>query len=339
MRDKDDVNPSPVPRYDPGKTYVVKGDTLNKLAAKALPVRAGDGLKEFSTPHGKVISALPQKRFISPFEPTIRKQGEAWQISFAPGFFIERTPHADDCFIYHDVTNHRDGDDPVWHTIALGQAAYVKASVPKNGKISTPPEIIIGSNSETGAHYKPDIFIFDGIDGEHWHKLVAVEDDGNGQPKIVIYHAGDHIYHIDERLTWKNREQPSGVTGDRYIVGHEYVSADDEAWLKFLLQVDGDGHPIIKPPGEGEDMESMHYIPIRRIKQRDSQPQIRVSAEPTDGAIKIHGNDKDGALFHQSCDPNIPATKLIEWQDGLVITAGNVTFTAGCGTTATGTPP
>lgn len=40
-----EVNPQPIAKFAPGKTYVIKGETLNKLLQGNLPVRAGKGLK------------------------------------------------------------------------------------------------------------------------------------------------------------------------------------------------------------------------------------------------------------------------------------------------------
>jgi hypothetical protein len=51
-----EVNPQPKGQFAPGKAYVVKGETLNKLMQQALPIRAGKGLKEHATPVGKIFS-------------------------------------------------------------------------------------------------------------------------------------------------------------------------------------------------------------------------------------------------------------------------------------------
>ncbi len=51
-----DVNPQPGAQFDPGKSYLVRGDLLNRLLAAALPVRAGKGLREFQTPKGKILA-------------------------------------------------------------------------------------------------------------------------------------------------------------------------------------------------------------------------------------------------------------------------------------------
>jgi hypothetical protein len=50
-----EVKPQPGQKFDPGKSFLVKGSTLNRLLDAALPVTAGKGLREFQTAKGKVI--------------------------------------------------------------------------------------------------------------------------------------------------------------------------------------------------------------------------------------------------------------------------------------------
>jgi hypothetical protein len=51
-----EVNPQPIAKFAPGKTYVIKGETLNKLLQGNLPIRAGKGLKEHATPQGRIFT-------------------------------------------------------------------------------------------------------------------------------------------------------------------------------------------------------------------------------------------------------------------------------------------
>jgi len=94
--------------------------------------------------------------------------------------------------------------------------------------------------------------------------------------------------------------------------------------------LDGDGVPIISDDGENS-------IPFRRIKGLGS-PDGQVQVTEDGGAILVRGNGIDGTLTWLDCDD--APTLLLEWKDGLIITAGAQEFKAGCAPTATptGTP-
>lgn len=53
-----EIKPAAIAKFDPGKTYVVRGDLLNQLAMAALPIRAGKGLREVATPKGKIFDVI-----------------------------------------------------------------------------------------------------------------------------------------------------------------------------------------------------------------------------------------------------------------------------------------
>jgi hypothetical protein len=122
--------------------------------------------------------------------------------------------------------------------------------------------------------------------------------------------------------------------GENYNVMREYVKSDDEYKLRPMEQLDGEGEPIILP---SEDPESRLTIPFRRIRQRVTNEQIKVVDQGND--IEIQGNGKAGSLIWIDCEGN--PTTLFEWDDGLIITNGDIEFKAGCAATETptDTPP
>jgi hypothetical protein len=317
------VNPDPGKKFDPGKSFLVKGSTLNRLLDAAMPVSAGKGLKEYETAKGKVLSLADVSELSAPFMPLIKREGITWKAALTPGKVVERLVKGDIALKYHEPSDLIDDNRPVWHAITPGKCLYVKCNVDKDGKITGTPAVSVGDDDMDGPHYKPEGFAFLGAEGEHNYKMFkfTIELD---RPKMEIFNSGDDVHHYAERAKWKNRE----VDGDIRKIGDEYDPEDDIYWLKVIKQLP-EGKPIIMPLQDGETPDGKKSIDFRGIREKDYEPQIRVKAEADDSVIVIEGNDKDGTLTHEPCEGEEGAI-LIEWRDGLIVTEGGISFVAGC---------
>ena len=262
----------------------------------------------------------------SPFMPKLRGKKDdpqAYEIALAKGYVVERRIPDSNALIYHFPTGLVDDDDkPIYQAISDGQAIYIKVLVKKDGTIEEEPSVLVAEDELAGAHYKPKIFDFDGADGEHNYKI-AVFEIVDSKPRLKLYGAGDNIDHYDERVTMENLEPED--ESDCYEVGKTYNEAADKVEFRKLKQLDGDGSPIIKDQND-------ETINFRRIKEKTSPAQIQVTTEGN--AIKIHGNGKMGSLTHVTCEGT--ETTILEWDDGLILTTGEVSFTAGCSSTGSG---
>ena len=233
----------------------------------------------------------------SPFNPSLKKEqveggGFAYTISVTDGYVIERKISGESAIIYHTPTGIKDGaGDPVWHEITDGECLYVKLQVDNKGTITGDPTVEVAEDELAGEHSRPEIFDFDGNEGEHNYKICKFEivDD---KPKLKLFSAGDNIDHFSERVGMKNLE---GDGGTSYQIGKDYDDSEDSVSLRSLLQLTGTGMPIIRPYGEGG---AGNTVDFRLIKNRDPSaslaPQIFVEAEPEDSAILIRGNGIEG---------------------------------------------
>jgi len=285
-----------------------------------------------------------KKRKPAPFTPTLKVEtvgeGESevkkYFVRVSDGYLVDHVLPDEKSLLYIYPEGIKDDDNkPVWHEIEDGQCLYLSFSVSITGAVDvaeSAPTIRVDEDDIENEHYRPTIFT-EGGGGLSMYKLLkfTLPDD---VPKFEYFLVGDNVHHWRERLTMRNIDEDpldNDSMGDRRPVGDRYDHDEDCAYFKYLVQLTGDtdGVPIIKPLPDGLTVDDVGYIPFRQIKDLgETSRQIQVSAEPTDGAITIRGNDVSGSLIQEDCDGN--PTTLIEWADGLITTTGAVTFVAGC---------
>jgi hypothetical protein len=207
-----------------------------------------------------------------------------YEVSVTDGYVIERKISGESAIIYHTPTGIKDGaGDPVWHEITDGECLYVKLQVDNRGVVTGDPTVEVAEDDLAGEHSRPEVFDYDGNEGEHNYKICKFEivDD---KPKLKLFSAGDNIDHFSERVGMRNLE---GGGGTSYQIGKDYDDSDDSVSLRSLLQLTGTGIPIIKPYGEGG---AGNTVDFRTISQRETQAQIIVEAEGDSSTILIKGN-------------------------------------------------
>lgn len=261
-----------------------------------------------------------------PFMPILKAEKGAtdftYKISLSSGYVVDRMITGDTTPIYHFPTGIVDEFDAIiWHDIEDGQCVYVQVAVGLDGTITTDPTVLIEADELAGEHYRPEVFDFVGNAGEHNYKICRF-NIVDGKPKLTLFCAGDNIDHYDERVSMINID----AEGTVYEVGKDYDPTTDKVRLRRLKQLDGEGVPIIKDQDDA-------VINFRRVKQRASPTRIQVTEDGD--AILVQGNAAFGTLVHIPCGETT-GTTLLEWDDGLVLTQGEVTFEAGCSTTGSG---
>jgi hypothetical protein len=267
-----------------------------------------------------------------PFWPFLNvKSGGTFEVSFAQGYVVERlvkTQTGTNQIKFHEPSNRLDGSDPRLFPITVDQAAYVEFNVSISGEVTGNPTIVIDDDDIAVTRYYPLIGEYAGQAGKFSYKLCSLINDA-GTAKLKLYLSGDNVHHLIERFSMISLQN---VTGEFYDVLKTYDPDTDEVHFRSLEQLGGSGVGVISPPA------SDRTIPFRRVKQRDSSPQVEVSQEGD--AILVEGNGKNGSLVWYDCDG--VATTLLQWEDGLITTEAEslpISFQAGCVTlTPTETP-
>jgi len=226
----------------------------------------------------------------APFTPKLRGKKDdpqAYEIALSKGYVIERRIPDGNALVYHFPTGLVDEEDKlIYHGISEGQAIYVQVQVEEDGKIESDPVVMVAEDELEGEHFRPEVFDFGGNAGTHNYKIAKFEIV-NEKPRLKLFGAGDNVDHFDERVGMINVKEETG--GTIYEIGKTYESGDDKIHFRTLMQMEGDGQPIIKADAEGA--EKPDSIKFRRIIDRGSDAQVKVLDQ--DGAILIRGNNEE----------------------------------------------
>jgi hypothetical protein len=229
----------------------------------------------------------------SPFAPKLRGKKDdpqAYEIALSKGYVIERRIPDGQALIYHFPTGIVDDEDKaIYHDISEGQAVYVQVQVEDNGTIESDPIVLVAEDELEGEHFRPEVFDFGGNAGTHNYKIAKFEMV-NEKPRLKLFGAGDNVDHYDERVGMINVKEESG--GSIYEIGKTYESSDDKIHFRTIMQLEGEGQPIIKEDEEGE--EKPDSIKFKRIVDRGTDAEVKVQDQ--DGAILVRGNNYDNDI-------------------------------------------
>jgi hypothetical protein len=234
-----DVKPQPGAKFDPGKSYLVKGDLLNRLLATALPVSAGNGLKEYQSAKGKIIS-LAREAQVIPFETDLIASGTVYSATVTEGLIIENDATAlvaEDAIRYHRATNHRDANNAlVKFALTEGEGVYISVAETANGQIDTTTPITLSVKPVT----TKSLNTIPGVQAGVAHYLIAELKNVGGQIKLVPVCGGSHISH------------DSGLNADYQVIECGGGSESQKARLRYcrgrLAGIDEDPETIPLSP-------------------------------------------------------------------------------------------
>jgi hypothetical protein len=222
-----------------------------------------------------------------PFFPDVRiKDGsdpKEYEISISKGYVVEHVIAGTESLTYHEPTGVTVDGVPTWLTIEDDECLYVVCEVADDGTITGTPTIEVDVDNVTNEHYRPEVGESSGAAGTYKYKVckMTVED---GLPRLELFYCGQNIQHYAERVTMLNQgDATTGATA--YNVLKDYDSATDTVNFRNVEQRDGDGETIIATDGTDS-------IPIKRVAQRATDPQVSVSTVVDD--IVIEGNGVDG---------------------------------------------
>lgn len=271
----------------------VKANTIKSFkGGRVKESRGGITLVADNQPHKRTSRRkLPFDVFLKKI--AVEGGDPTWQVSVHDGYVIETRIKST---IEKSVTQYLptgikdEAGEVVWHDIEPDEAVYVQYSVAKDGMITGEPSITVDEDDIDHAHYYPEAFDYVGADGGAYVKL-AVFKLTDEKPKLEIFCSGSHIKHVAERGKWENFAVETDGTIRK--IGKTYDSEADKYVIKPLVQLP-EGIPIIMPLGDGVADEDAESIEFRSLIELEEEPQIRVSAEPTDGSILIRGNGVSG---------------------------------------------
>jgi hypothetical protein len=174
---------------------------------------------------------------------------------------------------------------------------YLKISTDPRDIITDPPEVILSDESDldfTSTHAHPNPIA---QDGEYYLKLARIK-------VTAATLSGDYLtgpyantwlqqIHYGSPIIWRQVDPEFENLGGKIEVWKEFDP--EEAIYKFrtIEQLEGRGETIIKAL-TSSDAET---IPFKRIAERVTQPQVRVTTEGDDDEIvEIKGNGYDESL-------------------------------------------
>jgi hypothetical protein len=279
----------------------------------------------------------------NPFWPTLSFEAGQLAVAFAKGYVVVRfvrklSENGGDSIGYLEPIN---TNFPI--PMNVGDKAYVQLNTDMKGEPTNLPEIVImeAGNNPTGQRFYPQVGDYEGANGVFFYYLGEVAEN-DGAYEFNRFHAGDNIHHIIERVSMVNLPVvPPESTPPENIwnVLKNYFPEDDEIRYRSLKQLDVVGEPIINPLYGSETKQEKETIDFRRIAERETGlAQIKVKGREA-GIIHIEGNNKSGRLVKTTTTPSesgsgtptVTEQVLLEWDDGLVTTEGDVFFEVGTG--------
>lgn len=260
-----DVNPQPGAKFDPGKSYLVKGDLLNRLLETARPVRAGEGLKEFQSAKGKVIS-LAREAIPNPFESYLIASGamveevpvNTYYAQVAEGEIIERNMAAgegENSIIRHKAINHRDANGVLTKfALTEGQGVFITVHETPYGHIDATEDVLLSvlNVPTVSTNFIPGIQ--DGVS----HYLIAELKNVGGVLKLVPVCGGSNIFH------------QSGLTADSVLRSCPFFEpgASEATPGQQLLRL---SHVSGSLASIGESIEDRPLAEIHEVKEIDAE--------------------------------------------------------------------
>jgi hypothetical protein len=235
------------------------------------------------------------------FKVKLVKDGEIWKATVHPGWVITSNPasSADPVLVYSMPTMGGialDAEEPPKLEVAPFDTIYLKLSTTEKGVFSS-AEIVADEPDKDCTHNQPPTA---SVAGEMYYKLVDVVVDEDSEedpqpPKIsTVYHVGPFY----DKPNLPELENVLSDEGENYEVFKERDAAGDKYLLRAITQLEGSGVPVLKPHPRPEDAEPDHpgnpvdTIPVRRIRERNTSPQVRVGKDGTvgDDFIQVEGN-------------------------------------------------
>jgi hypothetical protein len=277
-----------LPKFQAGRPLEdeLTSGRMNQIvsAINANELQQGTGIRITRGDGGTTISAVPQRTAldIRPFTAYISQDAESnYKGRVSKGFLIETKLDALESFVYHEPDGIELDGVPVLHDLTLGQGLFLEASVGIDGKITGTPSIVVGDDSTESIHYFPIVGDYAGAVGTVRYKLFILET-ATGRAKK--YFSGQNVLHYAERVTMKNLGDAT-TSATEYNVLKDYDPTSDEVNFRNIEQRDGTGETIIATDGADS-------IPIKRVAQRATSPQVTVST--VDDDIVVEGNGVDG---------------------------------------------
>jgi hypothetical protein len=226
--------------------------------------------------------------------------------------------------------------------VAANEWVSVKILTDPKNQIKEPPTIQVGEAD--GTHYIPEVGDTTPVDGEYHiklFKLVVVGDAVTVEP--------GHLSDVDVvPYLWAGRNEGGGVGRvlwkyDKEVGEYKFRTLNPgygvdiresgeliESW--FLAENTGAGAAVYTAPDNPAPMDPAKF----KTLVAPSGSQLKITSTETE--VLVRGNSKNGSISFLSCDDSVPPT-TISWEDGLIITEGDLAVQLGdCSGSTTDAP-
>jgi len=160
-----------------------------------------DSIKKLRDRSPSISGSREPFRTPSPFQPSIRLNGEQWQISVARGLVVEKIATADegdDALLYWEPSNILTAGLPTWFNIANNQSIFAVVTESDSGTVRVITSVVleVAASDTLSLAYIPDV-----QDGVYYYEL-AKFTIVDGKPVIERFTSGSHIYHEVTTTGW-----------------------------------------------------------------------------------------------------------------------------------------
>jgi hypothetical protein len=174
------------------------------------------------------------------------------------------------------------------------------------------PEIVTFTEPQQSTHHVRDNPSSGEEDGDYYFLICETESNeaDTPAPRVVRRITGNR--ELPNQLIEITNIEEDNEDGEVHELYEGYeVGPTDKHQFRTLVQIEGEGEPVIKPMEDPDDPP--RSVRFRRVRANESQgPQVNVSSQDDGDTIQVEGNG-------QTIDYTDPFGGGLMFQDGLVI--------------------
>jgi hypothetical protein len=233
------------------------------------------------------------------FKARVFKEDETWKATIHPGYVIVTNPSSSGDALSRAVpvidSVSLDAEVTPKLEVTADQWIYLRLQTDEKDQPTGLPEIVADVAEKESIHYQPPPA---SVSGDYYYPIARIGSTGEGDGLVLTiaeqYQQGGPIIH---RPGLVELENVLADEGENYEVFKDRDTTADKYLFRALTQLPGSGIPILRP-APGDPAEPEDTIPVRRIRERATSPQVRVgkTSDVADAFVQIEGNGYNAAL-------------------------------------------
>ena len=348
------------------KGQAVRADDFNSLIdfCQSLVIGPGPGYRRSRSMAGTTLAIDRGRGFWMPegdYAPfairEIRREVNNWIVRMEPGRVIWLdsgagasggngarvwVPEIEETAVAMDVL----GEDGLLAEITLPVSGYLYCQIRRTaeGLVDAAPKVVAKAAEETvSAHYQPPSPGDSGLEEVfQMRRLCQIEEDVDGNAVVRYFQksdielcqnlqTGENVgLGADVFKEWDETSQRLVFYRVRGCYGIASANETDDVELEFEGENVGTGEPnykasVYKEKELADDCASK--AKFRTLAQGYDADRKQIEIVETDESIRIQGNGINGTLVFHDC--SAAEVGRVEWEDGLVTTAGDQIMTLG----------